>query len=179
METLVVNLFAGPGAGKSSLRAGIFYELKRLSVECEEAYEFAKDLVWEGRDETFKNQLYIFGKQHHRVFRLLDKVEVAITDCPFILGPVYDNHTRPTFEALAVEEHKKMNTFNAFLTRVKKYNPNGRRLAHDEGFARDMDNRILWMLKKHDIPYETFEGNDDGKDAIVRRILAILGKSDI
>ena len=46
--TLVVNFFAGPGAGKSSMAAGLFAELKFRGVNCELATEYAKDKVWEG-----------------------------------------------------------------------------------------------------------------------------------
>ncbi len=46
-ETLVINMFAGPGAGKSTLAAGTFFRLKCLGVNAEIAPEYAKDLVWE------------------------------------------------------------------------------------------------------------------------------------
>ena len=34
-ETIVVNLMGGPGCGKSTAAAGIFYELKKLGYEYE------------------------------------------------------------------------------------------------------------------------------------------------
>lgn len=44
-RTLVVNLFAQPGAGKSTGAAYLFYNLKCLGVNCEYVSEFAKDKV--------------------------------------------------------------------------------------------------------------------------------------
>ena len=42
-ETLVVNLFGGPGTGKSTMMAGIFAKLKSLGYDCEMCVEFAKE----------------------------------------------------------------------------------------------------------------------------------------
>ena len=47
--------------------------------------EFAKDLVYENRMDTMKDELYIFAKQNHRLFRVKDKVDVIITDRPLLL----------------------------------------------------------------------------------------------
>jgi hypothetical protein len=178
-KTLVVNLFAGPGAGKSSIRAGIFHELKRRSIECEEAYEFAKDLVWEKRDYTFEDQIYLFAKQYHRIFRLLGQVDVVITDCPILLTPVYDKEKRASLEQLVVEEHLKMWSYNVFLHRVKSYNPKGRLKTHTEAKAREIDRDVADVLDKHNIPFEVFDGNEEGKDSIVKKILLLLKKPDL
>ena len=46
---LCVNLFGGPGIGKSTTAAGVFNLLKLHGIETELITEFAKDLVWEER----------------------------------------------------------------------------------------------------------------------------------
>ena len=48
-NTIVVNLFGGPGSGKSTFMANLFYHLKCRGVEVVMAPEFAKDSVWEER----------------------------------------------------------------------------------------------------------------------------------
>lgn len=171
-KTLVVNLFAGPGAGKSTTAAGIFFELKSRGINCELAAEYAKDLCWEERHRTFQDQIYIFGKQYHRIFRLLGQVEVVITDSPLLLTPVYDEERRESLEKLVIEEHNKMWTYNAFLKRKKVFNPKGRN--HNLHESESLDSLICGMLDKHKIPYETFDGNIEGKDKIVRKILFLL-----
>lgn len=90
-NTLVVNLIAAPSSGKSTLMADIFAKLKWMNIDCELVTEFAKDLVWEERTETFKDELYIFAKQNHRLFRVNGKVDVIITDRPLILTILYNN----------------------------------------------------------------------------------------
>lgn len=171
-KTLVVNLFAGPGTGKSTTCAGIFFDLKNLGINCEMACEYAKDLVWEKRDFTFENQIYLFAKQHHKIFRLLGQVDVVITDCPILLSPVYDGEKRATLEKLVVEEHEKTWNYNVFLKRKKAYNPIGRR--HDEAHAHEVDVQVLNVLDRNHQCYETFEASPEGKIAIVRKILLLL-----
>jgi hypothetical protein len=173
-QTLVVNLFAGPGTGKSTTCSGIFFDLKNLQINCEMAFEYAKELVWEKRDFTFSNQIYLFGKQHHRITRLLGQVDVVITDCPILLSPVYDGEQRPTLEKLVVEEHNKMWTYNVFLTRKKAYNPIGRRSTHDLAAAQEIDKKVLDVLDRNNQCYETFEASPEGKIAIVKKILLLL-----
>ena len=172
ISTLVVNLFAGPGAGKSTMCAGIFTELKWKGIECEIASEYAKDLVWEGRSDTFLDQIYIFGKQYHRVFRLLGQVEVVITDCPILLTPIYDKEKRASLEQLVVVEHRKMRTYNVFIKRTKPYRDKGR--IHTKQEAQQIDRSVLDMLDKYDIPFEVFEGSPDGLAGVVKKILMLI-----
>lgn len=171
-KTLVVNLFAGPGAGKSTTAAGVFFELKSRGINCELAAEYCKDLVWEEWHQTFTDQIYIFGKQYHRIHRLLGQVQVVITDSPILLTPVYDGEKRKSLETLVVEEHNKMWTYNVFLIRKKAFNSKGRKQSLDESQA--LDCLIGDMLDKHQIPFETFEGTPEGKDTIVRKVLMLL-----
>ena len=50
-NTIIVNLFGGPGTGKSTGAAYIFSQLKLAGIDCEFVSEFAKDKVWERRSE--------------------------------------------------------------------------------------------------------------------------------
>lgn len=172
-KTLVVNLFAGPGSGKSTTAAGVFFELKSRGVNCELATEFVKDLVWEERHKAIDNQIYIFAKQHHRITRLLDEVDVIITDSPLLLTHVYDTQSNYLLRNLATYEHNKLWTFNVFVKRQKEFNPKGRMQTYEE--ARKLDRTIANVLDDLEIPYEVYFGNAEGKDKIVDKILLMLG----
>jgi hypothetical protein len=92
-DTLVVNLFGGPGVSKSTNRALVFAKLKLAGMNVEEAPEFAKELVWEGRHKALRYQQYIIGKQMWRVERLRGEVDVVVTDSPILFGLIYGEAT--------------------------------------------------------------------------------------
>lgn len=175
MKPLVVNLLGGPGVGKSSIRAGIFHDLKFKGVDCEEALEYAKDLTWQKSQFTLRNQIKVFGEQHDRLFRLLEQVEVIITDSPLLLTPIYDNRKSNLLIELAMEEYNSMWNYTVFLERVKPYNPNGRNQNEEE--AKNIDKKILSFLINRGIAFETVSGNSEAKTYIVEKIITLVKKN--
>ena len=77
-RALIVNIFGGPGVGKSTTAAAVFALLKLHNIEAELVTEFPKDLVWEKRAYTFENQNYIFGKQQHRQWRVASQTALYL-----------------------------------------------------------------------------------------------------
>jgi len=148
-NTLVVNIFGGPGSGKSTSAAGIFYLLKRQGLEAELVTEYAKDLVWEGTVTKLDYQMYIFAKQFHRVNRLLGKVDFIITDSPILLSFIYGKMLSKEFCALVQSEHDKMNTFNVLAQRVKDYRENGR--LQTEAEAKKIDEKMRGVVSVFDL----------------------------
>ena len=147
MSALVVNLYGGPGTGKSSTAAGLFSELKWRGHLTEMALEFAKDKVWERSTAVLDNQIYIFGKQHHRLWRLRDQVDVVVTDSPLLNSLIYGaKNTSSQFHELVLSEHRKLWNLNIFLERLKDYDPKGRLQTEDE--AKAIDQQVQEMLVK-------------------------------
>ena len=176
-ETLVVNLFAGPGAGKSTGAAYIFSKLKMLGVDCELVTEFAKDKIWEGSSLILQNQLYIFGKQSWRMSRCKDKVKVIITDSPLVLSTLYCDKNEPWYNDLInviIKEFNKYSNYNYFINRVKEYNPNGRYQTEDE--AVKLDSNLRNMLNNFSIKYSEMPGCVEGYDNIVEEIYSKIKK---
>jgi hypothetical protein len=149
--TLVVNMLAGPGAGKSTVAAGLFAELKLRNINAELVTEYAKDRVWEEAFRTLDNQIYMFAKQHHRIWRILGKVNVVVTDSPMLLSLHYGKDVSDTFRKLVLEEHRKTTSLNIFLERLKPYQPIGRVQTQDE--AEGIDRDIESVLIQHGIDY--------------------------
>ena len=152
-KTIIVNLLAGPGVGKSTTAAGVFYWLKSKNVNAEIAPEYAKEVVWEENYKQLINQVAVLGHQHHRIFRLLDKVDVIITDSPILLVNAYTDNE--DVKKLALSEFNKFNNLNILLMRSKEYNPKGRMQTEQQ--AIEKDNEILNILKENNVPYLEYD----------------------
>jgi hypothetical protein len=172
--TIVVNLVGGPGAGKSTNAALVFGNLKLRGVNCELVTEFAKDLVWEDRLNCLDDQLYILAKQHHRLWRLRDKVDVVVTDCPLFLSVYYGAHRSAAFKALALEAFHSFENATFFLERVKAYNPAGR--VQSEEKARTIDQELWSLLAKHSVDFETVTADVTAPTRIVDLVLERLAQ---
>lgn len=149
-KTLVVNFFAGPGAGKSTLTAATFAMLKWRGINCEMSLEYAKDKVWEESLKVLENQFYLFGKQSFRLHRLDGKVDVVITDAPILNSIIYDARGNEDFTKLIRQEHQKYENLNFFVMRQKKYMQEGRIQTEDE--AKQIDEKIAGMLNEETGP---------------------------
>lgn len=143
-KPVVVNLFGGPGIGKSTTAAEVFATLKHMGINVELVTEFAKDMVWEKSVRTLDNQIFVFANQHHRLWRLRDQVDVIVTDSPLLLSLYYGNEESETFEQLVLEEFNRFTNFNVLLQRTKPYNPAGR--LQTEVQAKQIDDEVRRIL---------------------------------
>lgn len=174
MNTLIINLFAGPGAGKSTGACHIFSRLKQMGIDCEYISEFAKEKVWEHNKEVLKCQFYISGKQAYKISRVNGKVDVIITDSPILLGAMYDGGGNPHLRDAILDEFNKYNNINFFITRVKGYNPNGRVQTEEE--AIDLDKKIKDFLIETNQDFIEVDGDDGGYEQVIDCILKRLGR---
>lgn len=174
MKPIIVNLFAGPGAGKSTAAAGIFFELKTAGVNCELVREYAKDKTWERNQMVFTAQEYIFGKQNYRQKVLEGQVDVIVTDSPILLSALYnrDEILGEDFNKLCCKVFHEQHNMNYFIKRVKPYNPAGRH--QDEAGAKVVDEEAKTMLDKYGIQYKEVTGDREGMYEIVNDVLEAL-----
>lgn len=144
--TLILNLYGGPGVGKSTTAARVFAELKLQHFEVELVTEVAKDFTWEERSDALRCQPYVIGKQIWRMKRLFGKVDVVVTDAPILLGLVYAVGEPPSWIKFLTDTHRRWDTLDVVLTRhdSKRYVERGRNQTFDE--ARDLDARIYESL---------------------------------
>lgn len=166
-KPIVVNLFAGPGAGKSTAAAYIFSQLKMKGVNCELITEFAKDKTWEKNYSALRCQEYVFGKQSYKMDRCRDQVDVIITDSPLPLGVFYNQNPvlGPHYEHLVMDVFNTYDNVNYFINRKKPYNPVGRNQTEEE--AKEIDERIKTFCQQHDISYLIKDGTELGYIDIV------------
>lgn len=146
----VINLWAGPGAGKSTTAAGLFNVMKNLGHSVELVTEVAKDMVYADRiAELTRDQLYVLAKQDHRLRRLIGKSRYVITDSPLPLALVYRPKDGPFAEDwfidTVLQTWRSYENINVYVTRVKKFSPQGRtQKTLEEAKRVDEDVRGLW-----------------------------------
>lgn len=167
-KALVVSMLGGPGSRKSTMAASVFSKLKWKNFNCEYAGEYAKDKVWEESTNVLNNQIYVFGKQHHRIWRLAQKVDIVLTDSPLLLSIIYDAEKRQELENLVMHEFNKYDNLCIFLKRKAFYNPAGR--IQNEEESKQKDQEILDLLFMQDIPYISVDGDESSIDLIVEKI---------
>lgn len=177
-NTLVVNLFGEPGAGKSTGAAYVFAMLKMAGVDAELVTEYAKDKVWESNTEVFKNQMYILGKQSLRQSRCNGKVDVIVTDSPLPLSILYveDAAYTENYCKTVMDVFGTYNNINFLLKRFKPYNANGRNQSEEE--AKVLSEKVYKLLKDNNIPYECVEGTLGGYTYIYETVYSILKERD-
>lgn len=170
-ETLIVNIFGGPGSGKSIICANLFTELKWEHYSAEMALEYVKDEVWEQNSNAISNQLFILGNQHQRLYRLQDKVDIIIVDSPLLLSINYDKEKNKLFEKYVVEKFKEYKNLNIFLERNgKEYETKGR--LHNLKEALKEDEKIKKLLIKHNVKFVNMKMEKNE----VKRIINLIKK---
>jgi len=149
----VINLFGGPGTGKSVTRARLFAELKMQHKNCGEVIEFAKDLVYEESFKALEHQEWVFANQHQRMYRLKDKVDYIITDAPLFNSIVYSGkgEEQKDFHRYVFSVFNRYDNLNVYFERETVYQQDGR--YQDEEGAKKIDDEVLRLFDYFDVKY--------------------------
>lgn len=165
---IVVNLFAGAGAGKSTIAAGLQYKLKLKGYNSDLTGEVAKDLVYDESFLEMEDQIHIFGLQNHRVRRLAKKCDIVISESPLLLSALY-GHEGPEFKKLVFAEHKAYYSLNYFLQRKDSYFiPIGR--VGSLGDAKQKDKELKDLLQESKTSFMAIPSDEGTADFIVKQI---------
>lgn len=164
--TIVINLLAGSGVGKSTTAADLFAKLKLRKYNAELVQEFVKKWAWQGRKPTGFDQVYLFGKQAQSESCLYGKVDYIVTDSPLLLSGFYEGyHLKREIVLPAVLnflDYAKENGVihkNYFLSRNKPFDPRGRYETAEE--AKNVDVLLKDFLAKHQIDYKFLDVDDE------------------
>lgn len=143
----VINIWAGPGAGKSTLAAAIFNVMKKEGFSVEIIPEVAKAMTYEHAMCQLDNQLLVLAKQEHQLRRLIGQVEYVIVDSPFPIGLAY---CKP--EDVSRYQHlidclwDDYDNYDFFISRTRKpFQQGGRNQNYSEALALDTIIKELWM----------------------------------
>jgi len=165
-QTLVINLYGGPGTGKSTTAAALFALLKQDGINCELATEYAKDVVWEGRDYLLSDQIYIFAKQNRKLARLYGKVDIIVTDSPLLFSFYYSGNEH--LLALVQQEMGRARQMHVMLRRTKPYEGAGRYQTEED--AMRIDAELREMLDNLNVQYQNVDADSTAAEAILSLI---------
>lgn len=176
----IINLFGGPGIGKSSIASGLTYKLKKKHITCDNPYEFPKVLAWDENHSAIKDQLYVLANQHRGIVKSFGKVDYIILDSPIILSlvykSVYEGIEYPaslygeSFDKMVLDIHNQYDTLNILLKRTEGgFNEKERYQTLDE--SKILDNAIENTLIKNNISYITVEVGDSTVNDILKILL--------
>lgn len=174
----LINLFGGPGIGKSSIAAGITYRLKKQHISCNNPYEFPKLLAWDNNMPAIKDQLYVFANQHRGIAQAYGKVDYIVVDSPILFSLIYHSYYTKgypaefygeSFNNLIIDLHNKYDSVNILLERGQGiHNDEERFQNYEESLA--IDNHCKKILDDNNIPYYIVKV---GK-GVVKKILKLI-----
>lgn len=157
--TIVINAFAGAGAGKTTACLEICEKLKKAGYVAEYVQEYPKELVWEENmellDGTEEHQYVILQEQMKRQDRLIGKVDFCVTDSPLLLNCIYDKELTPEYQDFVSSLFNDYTNFCFYVERdPNAYEKEGRIHSLEESLA--VDEEVKKLLSDHEIYYGTY-----------------------
>lgn len=169
----VISFMGGPGIGKSTVAADVFSLMKRNKFKVEFLREIAKDHVWERRDNIFREQDYIFAKQHRLQRRLVGHdIDYAVTDSSLLLGLFYTpDDMPPSFKTFVRDVYDSYNNMNIYLERNPEieYVRAGRNQDIDDAIK--LDNEVLEYLTKENIPFHRVLSGENAAQQVLDLVM--------
>lgn len=161
-KTLVVNFYAGPGAGKTTAALELTAALKKAGYDVEYVSEYAKELVREGKLDVLDDQKAVIEEQYKRLHNMaVSGVEIIVTDSPLLLGQVYgQGKIDEAYHKQIREYYDSFDNFNLRVVRAEDstYQQEGR--VENESQAKDLDERIRTMLIENKVFYGNYQRDE-------------------
>lgn len=149
-KPLIVNFYAGPGAGKTTASMELTTALKKAGINVEYVQEYAKELVLENKEEILLDQRRVVDEQYSRLNRLRNSVDVIVTDSPVLLGIVYgEDRIDDAYRKQIRSYYDSFNNFDVQIERETVYQTFGRVQTEEEAIA--IDGKIKDMLQQQKI----------------------------
>ena len=172
----VVNLFAGPGVGKTTTGQLLAGMLSMTGHRVELVPEFAKFATYAKYNAALGDQDYMFAKQHHRlaVLRADTRLEYVIMDGPLPIALTYADPSDTVYTSLVLKRFFAFDNINIFLERnpAYPYEQMGRSQSHSE--AQAQCDRTLALMQDNGIEYETLMVNEVTACTVFERLTGRL-----
>lgn len=159
----VINIFGGPGVGKSVLAARVFIELKIAGYRVKLIEESARELMEQGVQDLSYCTKLIFNENHNKLKRAKEygTYDFVVVDAPLILPIVYappDMFWLNKFIEDSWVHFERFDNINFFLVRNPKIKYDGYDRLHDESEALEIDLKVFNLLSR--TPYKTINSDD-------------------
>ena len=175
----IINIFGGPGIGKSSIAAGMTYKLKRNHISCDQPYEFPKLLAWDDNHSAIQDQLYVLANQHRGIVKSYGKVDYIVLDSPILLSLTYRNYYKGTeypsslygesFDKMVLDTFNQYDNINIVLDRADGVHNNDERYQNLEE-SKELDIVIENSLIENNIPFHKIKVDDGTVDNIMKLV---------
>jgi thymidylate kinase len=144
-KTLIVDIFGGPGIGKSTLAAGTYANLSMRGHNVELIREYVKPWAYRAHEITQWDEAYLFAKQLRAESALYGKIDIVLTDRPLRMSAVYEKLYSPQRNKMfdlvnsvhQEQEEAGIHHLSLLVTRKTKYSVLGR--FEDEASAIKVD----------------------------------------
>ncbi len=183
MKTTIINVYGGPGAGKSTSAAYLYYLLKVAGENVELVREYVKDWAWEGRKFGAYDEIYFLGKQVRHESMLFGKVDYIVTDAPVYMTAYYASiYCSPTlakgvmaeaqafYQQVVEDGHQHL---HIMLNRIRPYVQEGR--YQNESQAHAVDDGVGDMLLSRGI---TLINADPSEESLKKTLAACMHSRD-
>jgi hypothetical protein len=157
----VINMFGGPGSGKTSGAIGTTWEMIKAGLRVEFFHEYAKIPAYEQNKAQFEDQLLLTAQQNRPLWLIKNKVDFVVSDSPLIQSIQYkpDDYFPEFYNDFIFELWDYYDNVNFFVKRCKQYVTEGRNESLSESERIDVD--VMEMLTKRNIPFHTVWGDEN------------------
>lgn len=185
--TILIELIAGPAAGKTTTALGLtnllkfyFSEYLRSDLTVEYVSEYAKEVALEYQDacipyhNKIRNQALLFGIQLERLLQLKDKANFIVNDSSLMLCAHYapkDYYDEKSLVNLISSNYSQFDkVFHIYIQRDEKIKH--LKLGRLENLQKsiEIDNNLTNMMKKYEIYPYIVKGNISAPFKIINHL---------
>jgi len=176
---LVVNMYGGPGRGKSTTAYKLIGMLKANNYKAELVVESAKEAAYTNAIHKLQDQVFLIAMHNHDLRVLDNQVDIIITDGSLLNCLAYCSEDQQIEIDLAKELYKRFNNIGFIVPRKANYMKYGRSQTKEE--AVELDNKIFqsisYLPENERIDLQHLEGNDEEVlNTIYKHVIEKIGK---
>lgn len=176
-KTVVINMISGPGSGKSTIAAKLFWTMKEKGFNVEYLQEYAKWLVWKGKFDMLNNQHIVSYKYYNQIKAMNGKVDYIVLDSSLLNGLYYNRNNLDNLsnvdktERLILQYYEEFNNVNFVVHRSPdiKYETAGR--LETETQSKAIDLQLINMLTHFKIGFDDIHIADESNiDSVLQTL---------